>query len=551
MGVNITEVRFLNVPLENDYKHTLWFATKSAQENYFASKVVKTMDKCSYQRKDKIIRASFHIDTMYNCNYVMYKNKAYGDRWFYAFITDMEYVDDGRTDIHIETDVMQTWKFDVTIRPSFVEREHVTDDTVGLHTVPEQLETGEYVCNGSDELDLTEFGIVIGSTVNLGEIDKEGKCSPIIGGRYNNIYSGVKYYYFSDQHPDEYKKGVDALNYVLQLLADKGQSDAITCMFLAPSFCCPLYPFTDTEHNTLTSSSGEIPVLLTPIKDGTTATIKDWDLNKPTKLITYTPKNNKLFCYPYSYMMLSNHNGNNALYRYELFNTATKCTFRTVGAITPGCSIRMFPTNYMNEYENYEEGITGGKFPICNWITDVYTNWLTQNSINIASSFVGSAVQIGSGITMTALGFASGQPILGASGIISTVGGVNGVLGNVGEIYQHSKIPPQSEGNLNSGDVCFSNGNLTFKAYHKCIRPEFAEIIDGYFTMFGYKVNVVKTPNTNHRNNFWFTKTVDVNIDGAIPNKDMQRIKDVYNAGVTFWRYPANIGNYDVDNSIL
>lgn len=35
-----------------------------------------------------------------------------------------------------------------------------------------------------------------------------------------------------------------------------------------------------------------------------------------------------------------------------------------------------------------------GKFPICNWDTDVYTNWLTQNGVNIGLSVAGSALSI-------------------------------------------------------------------------------------------------------------------------------------------------------------
>ena len=544
MGVNITEVRFLNVPLENDYKHTLYFATKSAQENYFASKVVKTMDNCSYQRKDKIIRASFHIDTMYNCNYVMYKNKAYGDRWFYAFITDMEYVDDGRTDIHIETDVMQTWKFDVTIRPSFIEREHVTDDTIGLHTVPEQLETGEYTCQDAHKFTgLTECGIILACTVNLAQLDKD-KCDPVHGGKYAGIYSGIRYYYFPAkqvQNQDGSVGGIDALNNVIATLANKGQSDAIVSIFIVPTFCVAL-----NDPITVDKKNGDSVLKFNTVMGGDAPFMQRWTLDKPTSILTYTPKNKKLLTYPYCYMNVTNNNGANAIYQYEFFSIA-KPQFCVYGSITPGCSIRLVPASYCNIEENHQSALTGGKFPICGWTNDIYTNWLTQNSINIGVSLASAGLQIAGGV---ASAIATGGVGI-AVGVGTATSGVLNVANTVGEIYKHSLTPPQAEGNQNSGDICYSSGNLTFTAYDMCIKPEFAKIIDGYFTMFGYKVNVVKTPNTNHRNNFWFTKTVDVNLDGAIPNKDLQRIKDCYNNGITFWRYPANIGNYSVDNSII
>jgi hypothetical protein len=69
--------------------------------------------------------------------------------------------------------------------------------------------------------------------------------------------------------------------------------------------------------------------------------------------------------------------------------------------------------------------------------------------------------------------------------------------------------------------------------------------------MYGYKVNIVKTPNKAHRSRYWYTKTIDVNIDGAIPNMDMQKIKDCYNRGITFWRNDKEIQDYSLSNTIV
>jgi hypothetical protein len=69
--------------------------------------------------------------------------------------------------------------------------------------------------------------------------------------------------------------------------------------------------------------------------------------------------------------------------------------------------------------------------------------------------------------------------------------------------------------------------------------------------MFGYKVNRVKVPNKAHRSRFWYTKTIDVNIDGNIPNNDLQVIKNCYNNGITFWRNVAEIQNYSLSNDIV
>ena len=82
------------------------------------------------------------------------------------------------------------------------------------------------------------------------------------------------------------------------------------------------------------------------------------------------------------------------------------------------------------------------------------------------------------------------------------------------------------------------------------IKAEYARIIDEYFDMYGYKTHRVKIPAENHRVNYWFTKTIDANITGEIPQEDLQIIKDCYNRGVTFWKNPENFKDYAVQNGI-
>ena len=69
--------------------------------------------------------------------------------------------------------------------------------------------------------------------------------------------------------------------------------------------------------------------------------------------------------------------------------------------------------------------------------------------------------------------------------------------------------------------------------------------------MFGYQVNHVKVPNYNHRDGYWYTKTQNINIDGAIPMNDMEKIKKCYNDGITFWRDPGTIQDYSISNDII
>lgn len=522
----LTEVYLLNVPLENDYLHTLYFSSKSAQESYFKGKTVYKETDFSYQRKDNKIRYPLHYDDLTGVNYVMYRNKGYTGKWFYAFIVKKEYVNDGQTDIYIETDVMQTYAFDYNIKTSFIEREHTKNDTVGANTVPENVEMGEYTCNnvvGHPAFSTGSF--VIGVTVDLNTEDLE----PVGGKKYNGIYSGVRYYVMEQNQ----------LNATIERLGT-GKAEAITCIFCSP----PSTKFCTTTVGALNYAEVDASENHFSFNWSDTDFIGATTPPRATALDGYTPRNKKLLTFPYTYMLMSNNAGSSAIYHYEDFYSSN-CDFTIYSAITPGFSIRCVPRYYKNVVSNWEEGINLGKLPVCNWNTDVYTNWLTQNSINIATSIGGSVLQLAGGVAL----MATGAGALAGAGAIAS-GGL-AVANSVGQIYQHKMLPPQAEGNLNSGDVTHASGNLTFSAHQMTIRKEYAKIIDDYFTMYGYKINRVKVPNKNHRQNYWYTKTININIDGAIPNEELQKIKECYNRGITFWKNPANIQNYNVDNDII
>lgn len=566
MGECISRVYLLNVPLENDYRHTWYFATPDNQRNYFASKVLEKhkYTDFSYQRKEGFIRIPAQYDDVLGCNYVMYQNTAYSsdpNKWFYAFITDIKYVSDGRTDVYIETDVMQTWMWDYEVKESFVEREHVQNDTVGLHTLPEQLETGEYVHNFgnaspnfnmfyvSDDETFIVNGVkidpknistddrgkidgvdtVIASTVNLFKELVDNKYQPVVGGIINSVSAGVGFF--------AYKSSAAACDDIAKVDA-AGQGDAIVAVFMAPRWL------------TCDSESGKNDIRVA-YSQGSAQRTWTLPISDDKSINTYKPRNGKLLTFPYRYLLISNNAGSEAIYKYELFpyknggeDFANRRVFdfRIDGALTPGCSIRLTPKNYSNSPLYLDEGLNAPKLPICCWNTDVYTNWLTQNSVNIGAQAV-------AGIATTAVGAVASASGYGAiAGVPMMIGGLASVASTVGQVHEHSLQPPQAKGNLNSGDVTFAMGNCTFTPYFMSIKKEYAEVIDGFFSMFGYKVNRVKKPNKNHRKRYWYTKTVDVNLDGAIPQKDLQKIKDCYNNGITFWVFgKGELGSYQLD----
>ena len=112
-------------------------------------------------------------------------------------------------------------------------------------------------------------------------------------------------------------------------------------------------------------------------------------------------------------------------------------------------------------------------------------------------------------------------------------------------------MPPQAEGSTNVGSATYTWDMIGMNFRHMSIRKQFAQIADDFFDMFGYATHRVKTPNKAHRQNWWYTKTIDCNITGNVPNDYMNQIKDAYNKGITFWRNPSNFLNYSVSNGIV
>lgn len=75
-----TNIRLLkDVPLDNSYKHTLFFQTHADQIGYFVSKQKYSLGNYSYQRINKgVARVGICADNIYECNYMMFKNINFG-----------------------------------------------------------------------------------------------------------------------------------------------------------------------------------------------------------------------------------------------------------------------------------------------------------------------------------------------------------------------------------------------------------------------------------------------------------------------------------------
>ena len=422
-----TEIRLIKSPIELDNKNQLTFSSKQAQETYFKSLPYLEANDYTYQRKDGFIRFEAPYDSLLEYNYCMYKNEAYSNKWFYAFITDFKMLNNDVTAVFIKTDVWQTWMFDLEFKNSFIEREHVNDDTFGLNLVPENVELGEYTCN-SHTLDEhydnvnNDVSYVMSTSVDYWAGTVADKYRPATPRKYNGIVNGTNYSSFDDE---------TAIKRTLADLEDRGQIEAVNGLFIAPNSLLPI--------NQTYAGANEIASSTTPVSYNN-------NVSKQSTLDTYTPKNKKLLTYPYNYLLVSNNNGDSAIYRYEEFSTSN-CQFVVEACLTPGCSIRQVPLNYKNMSRFDEYGLNLGKFPICSYPVDMYTNWLTQNSVNVPGigKVSGDELNLFSNIvgsTLGALGGAIAGNYLSSANYLSS--GFTGISNALIQKQQHELIPPES-----------------------------------------------------------------------------------------------------------
>ena len=145
-----TNIRLISgVPFNNDYKNTRWFDTIGQQQSYFLGKPTLYVGASSNFQKiegSHIVSVPVHVDRLHGANYFMFQNADYNNKWFYAFVTRLEYKNKLNTHVHFEIDVFQTWRFEMKFKPSYVVREHRklwnADGTPVINTIDEGLNYG-------------------------------------------------------------------------------------------------------------------------------------------------------------------------------------------------------------------------------------------------------------------------------------------------------------------------------------------------------------------------------------------------------------------------
>lgn len=562
-----------NVPLEPSFDHTIWFDSPEQQATAFTTYALAFyFDKVSYQRYPRpYITLDKTADELFDCNYMMFRNTAYGTKWFYAFITQVEYISNTTSRIYYTIDPMQTYLFDVNVGQCFVEREHAMTDAIGDNLNPESFELGEYVYDADYFPNIflkTNYVICILATWKATYKDNkwviEDSSTGGVGGVDSGIYTGLTKNLFK-YDLDNPRACVESANAVITEATKANKADGIVSITMYPKFFMNWSITGDLATGLVPDTVDSIPAF-TGTFDG------------------YKPKNNKLYTAPFCGVYVDNLQGNAANYAYEYF-TDRKPTFNIVGAVNGNLECASIPINYKGLPTNFQESLVMGGFPQCAWNVDTFKAWIAQNKYAIAAGVATTTIDTvkqvasaatGVGMAGAAAGMSAAMTGAGSAQTIQAVGQyanayqnaqnvsynaqsdvLNKTINLVAQVKTASTQPNHARGQQSSSVFC-AMGYQGFHYMPYRIQGQFARIIDDFFSMFGYKTNRLKVPNRNGRKAWNYVKTCGCTLTGSAPADVTAALVQIYDRGITFWRCIdlsagnpfTRVGNYSLDNSL-
>lgn len=502
---NSTVILCRDVPLVGDYRHTVDFKTKNQQEIGIRGYAKHTLANQSYVRvNNSQIKVELVADSCYDCNYLMFQNTSFGNKWFYAFITAIEYINNSVTLITFSIDVMQTYMFDYTLQRSYVERQHSPTDNVGDNLVPDNVPIGDIIrspVNRTERFDpMTHMGILIVKADDNGEIPVSlGGPSGLIAG----LFTGLQYCMFDLGEVGDLERAIEYLDAV----SAYGQTEMVTSVTMVPTFL-----FTTADD---------------PVEEHFFVPKYQEDIGG------YQPRNKKLLTYPFNYLRVSTSDGAVQTYRYEWFRGKNYCDFMITGALAANPEILCIPEDYNNTNWDYENSLCCTGYPQCAYTVDAYKAWLAQRG----------ADDVLSGISAIGGGLANAM----AGNIGGAISSMMGLASNINEDMKARNRPNTARGSSgNSTLVALREKDFFFENWH--VTVEQAKILDDYYDKYGYPYYRLMIPNTTSRNVWNYVKTQECTATGSVPYSDLLTICGAYDKGITFWHSLGNVGRYDLRN---
>lgn len=539
---------YKNFPI-NDYANQVYYNYETARDvafDTYEDKSIKDLASCDKTKQQIRLNINYFVGNQYNYGCIIENNKRY-----YIFINKVEWKSNLNTVIlHYSYDYWQTYCYQITFKDSFVEREHVDNDEFGKYIIDEGLPIDEYVVKSSEVLngnsDGMYFCITLSdtrdaiSTSHNGQIAIPSTCKP---SKYEQSTAII----FSDD--------LETVSYFIDLLTIKNKIDGVSGMYSVPKCAIP----SEIQKTGYEWSTGDANIKYVGINNKL-PTMLEWNLTKPSDIDGYVPVNNKCFTYPYCFANITNNNGSSMYGQFELTDDKTIIKFRYYFPCIEGNVSFGYLANYDGVSKNFDKSIQGQTNVELPFVTNTFSAYISANQNSIANQYSTidrneKASLIKTGVSGT-IGLVSSIATGNVGGAISSaMGASQGVADTMLSSYNQRQAIDSSlkdvESKANIAHGAYTGvGNITcgeigFKGQLITVTAENIKMIDNYFSMFGYKVNTIKTPQFTSRPYWNYIKTSGINIIGNIPQDALSVIKQMFDNGVTIWHSINYMYKYD------
>ena len=535
---------FKNVPLSPSGVDKVWYGTEAQKDAAFTALHSGaygsgSVASCSYQRENAgRVKVELPISTLYAANYMRFRNASFEGKWFYAFITAVNYINNVTTEVTYEIDYFTTWGGSFEPANCYVERQHVEDDSIGANVLEEGIPVGAYKNEGvtsetSGTLDLI--------------ISYYDEASAPSGTVSNGIYNAAV----------PFNAGLNPLLIEGKIadLVENNRDSRIVGVYMAP------HDFVSYDPDTHVSR---------PVRTENTQSKPYADIDG------YVPKNNKLFVYPYKFLAVDNSEGSVQEYRYEWFE-GNACPFYIRGVVTASAELTLVPRNYAGASENLNARIGMKQFPQCPYPVDTYKAYLAQQNAYLPqqTESIRRTAGISAGGAMLTAGLSGAMTGAGVGSVAGGVGAIPGaIIGGAGsaaaagfsslvnskiaeekaiaENLVKNEVRPQGELEIKgsaTSDAIAAARLKGFYFYKRCITAAVARSIDEYFSLFGYKISRQRVFNMRARETWTYIQTIGCNVGGELPAADRAIINKMFDSGVRVWRRVEDIGNFNLSNN--
>lgn len=537
-------------------------------------------------------------------------------RYFYGFIDDIIYQAPKTSFLVVRIDPWTTYFDRIRVTKCLVEREHVcVDDVTTIAKIgiaepisvdPDIMYDKEYLeptfsANTHGEIEDNFYGVICtGKKITYKDATGWAQTQEAyVGGLPNTTY----WYAF-----DLTSTAIEGL----RDLIDKDESGQLTLpsediigVTMIPK---DLADVTADSHfpDWLYSVGDDVPGSIR---------LQNFSFSGTTMQNGYTPKNKKLICYPYQVVNLRTYDGSLVELQPEKFKigepsgTDIDLDFYCNFALGNDSSMGVYPCHYDSNSSgpgqstaNFAAGITVNTFPTIPLNIDAYKQYLAYSKeqrksavISMVLNGVGTAASLITGsvvplmLTSTALGAVqedvalsragflnnptqkgfrqvsnaidkekalSTQQMLGRAGLAGGIaGGISQTANQAQQLY-YNKAAAQRKPNIMTSPA---SGQLLMKCdaggawlEFKSISAEQAELIDNYFTHYGYQVSRAdRYPQWRSRANVNYIKTSGCQVYGTIPTIYQNQLAAMINNGLTVFHGASNYGVFDLNNPIV